>query len=126
MKLIEMAIKGQKKIGEALCRRFSCSRDGETTGANSRFNCTRLVAEKGHFVVYTNDRMRFVVPLEYLSSSIFKELLRKSEDEFGLSCGGPITLPLPADFMEYTLSFMGKSISKDVEKALLYSIATGG
>ncbi|RVW50953.1 Auxin-responsive protein SAUR66 [Vitis vinifera] len=54
---------------------------------------TRL-ADKGHFVVYSMDKRRFMVPLAYLSSSIFIELLRMSEEEFGLPGDGPITLPL--------------------------------
>ncbi|KAJ0077394.1 hypothetical protein Patl1_35793 [Pistacia atlantica] len=52
-----------------------------------------LVADKGHFVVYTTDEKRFMVPLEYLSQNVFIELLRMSEEEFGLPTHGAITLP---------------------------------
>ncbi|XP_031285185.1 auxin-responsive protein SAUR68-like [Pistacia vera] len=54
------------------------------------------VAEKGHFVVYTTDQKRFVFPLMYLNNDIFLELLKVSEEEFGLSSDGPITLPCDA------------------------------
>ncbi|KAL5803638.1 hypothetical protein ACOSQ4_031943 [Xanthoceras sorbifolium] len=40
--------------------------------------------QRGHFVVYTNDLTRFVSPISYLSNHIFQELVRMSEDEFGL------------------------------------------
>ncbi|KAJ0077070.1 hypothetical protein Patl1_35789 [Pistacia atlantica] len=50
------------------------------------------VAEKGHFVVYTIDQKRFMFPLMYLNNDIFLELLKVSEEEFGLSSDGPITL----------------------------------
>ena len=52
-----------------------------------------MVADKGHFVVYTTDKRRFVVPLMYLNNEIFRELLKMSEDEFELPNDGPITLP---------------------------------
>lgn len=61
---------------------------------------------KGYFVVYTIDNRRFVVPLEYLNNTIFKELLRMSEEEFGLPGNRPITLPCDSIFMDYVISFL--------------------
>ncbi|KAK8987413.1 hypothetical protein V6N11_027165 [Hibiscus sabdariffa] len=49
------------------------------------------VVDKGHFVVYTMDKKRYVIPLAHLKNSIFQELFKMSE-EFRLSCNGPITL----------------------------------
>ncbi|KAH7692285.1 Small auxin-up RNA protein [Dioscorea alata] len=68
---------------------------------HSDFNAcsTASVAEKGHFNVYTSEGKCFMVPLAYLDNSIFKELLRISEEEFGLPCDGPITLPCDAASM---------------------------
>jgi hypothetical protein len=39
------------------------------------------VVDKGHCTVYTVDGRRFQVPLEYLSTSVFAELLLMSQDE---------------------------------------------
>lgn len=81
------------------------------------------VADKGHFVVYTIDKKRFVVPLVYLRSRIFEELFRMSEEEFGLPKDGPITLPCDAAFLEYAVLVVQMSVSVELEKALLVSIA---
>ncbi|KAK1304041.1 hypothetical protein QJS10_CPB11g02098 [Acorus calamus] len=79
---------------------------------------------KGHFVVYTSDGSRFVIPLAYLKSEIIRELLDMSADEFGLPGDGPITLPCRAEFMDYVLWVLRRRVSKDVERSLLNSIAT--
>ncbi|KAK2660850.1 hypothetical protein Ddye_007383 [Dipteronia dyeriana] len=63
-----------------------------------------LVAQKGHFVVYSIAKQRFEVPLQYLNNEIFKELLKMSQEEFGLPITGPIMLPRDAVFMELALS----------------------
>ncbi|XP_039138165.1 auxin-responsive protein SAUR68-like [Dioscorea cayenensis subsp. rotundata] len=91
---------------------------------HSDFNecSTSSVAEKGHFVVYTSEGKRFMVPLAYLNNNIFKELLKISEEEFGLPSDGPITLPCDAVSMEYVLSMLRRGVSEEVERALLSSI----
>ncbi|XP_042400401.1 auxin-responsive protein SAUR64-like [Zingiber officinale] len=81
-----------------------------------------VVAEKGHFVVYSMDDARFVVPLSFLKSCIFQELLKVSAEEFGLPGEGPITLACSGVFMEYVVSLLKRSVSRDVELALLASI----
>ncbi|CAL9109222.1 unnamed protein product, partial [Musa textilis] len=66
---------------------------------------TSRVARKGHFAVYTREGRRFVVPIAYLKSNIFQELLRMSEEEFGVPVGDrPITLPCDAAFMEHVVA----------------------
>ncbi|KAL4201040.1 hypothetical protein AMTRI_Chr02g214170 [Amborella trichopoda] len=42
-----------------------------------------LVADEGHFIIYTTDRSHFVIPLAYLNQPIFGELLFMAEEEFG-------------------------------------------
>lgn len=79
------------------------------------------LAQKGHFVVYTADEKRFVLPLTYLSSKIFRELFRISEEKFGLPTDGPIILPCDSTFMEYVISVVQKSVP-ELEKALLVSL----
>ncbi|KAL3624357.1 hypothetical protein CASFOL_033173 [Castilleja foliolosa] len=81
-------------------------------------------SEKGHFIVYTNDETRFSFPIAYLNSSIFRELFRMSEEEYGLPSNGPITLPCDSQFMGYVASLMQKKAAKDVEKALVLSMAS--
>ncbi|XP_039126798.1 auxin-responsive protein SAUR36-like [Dioscorea cayenensis subsp. rotundata] len=83
---------------------------------------TSSVAEKGHFFIYTSEGKRFMVPLAYLENNIFKELLKISEEEFGLPGDGPITLPCDAASMEYVLSMLRRGVSQEVERALLSSI----
>ena len=38
--------------------------------------------------MYSADGARFEVPLEYLETMVFAELLRMSEEEFGFASGG--------------------------------------
>ncbi|KAF8377739.1 hypothetical protein HHK36_031124 [Tetracentron sinense] len=82
------------------------------------------IADKGHFVVYAEDGMRFMVPLAYLNRPIFIELFRVSEDMFGFPRDGPITFPCDASFMEYVVSILQRRAPKEVEKALVVSIAS--
>ncbi|KAH7523431.1 hypothetical protein FEM48_Zijuj06G0010200 [Ziziphus jujuba var. spinosa] len=77
---------------------------------------------KGHFAVYSADKRRFVVPLTYLDCTLFRELLRMSEEEFGLPKDGPLTLPYDSASMEYIVSVVKREISNDLEMALLLSI----
>ncbi|XP_052193884.1 auxin-responsive protein SAUR64-like [Diospyros lotus] len=83
-----------------------------------------LVANKGHFVIYTSDQKRLQMPLQYLENKIFTALLKLSEDEFGLPRDGPITLSCDAVFVMYVASLIQRGISKDLEEALLLSINT--
>jgi Auxin responsive protein len=62
--------------------------------------------DKGHFVVYTIDGERFMIPLSYLNSKIFEELLKMSEDEFGLSNDGPIVIPCNASLVRHMISLI--------------------
>ncbi|KAH7518319.1 hypothetical protein FEM48_Zijuj09G0158800 [Ziziphus jujuba var. spinosa] len=84
-----------------------------------------LVAEKGHFVVYSGDGRRFVLPLEYLNDDIFRELLRIAEEEFGLPRDGPITLPCDASQLECIVASIRQRNSEDSDKVLVLSKASG-
>ncbi|ESQ33928.1 hypothetical protein EUTSA_v10009397mg, partial [Eutrema salsugineum] len=115
-KLIKMAKKWQQRA--ALHRkRISFQRSSATTSSST-------VVEKGCFVVYTADKIRFAFPISYLSSSVFQELLKISEEEFGLPTGGPITLPFDSIFLEYLIKLLQRRIDEDTEKALLMSICS--
>lgn len=93
-KLIKMARKWQKVagIGEKRISLPKCE--------------GRCIAEKGHFVAYSSDQKRYVIPLGHLESSVFRELLKMSEEEFGLPRDGPIMLPCDAACLELLLSLM--------------------
>ncbi|KAH7574866.1 hypothetical protein ACOSP7_005851 [Xanthoceras sorbifolium] len=115
-RLVELARKWQKKAAVRR-RRISFTKNGDGLNSSS-------VSNKGHFVVYTTDKTRFTVPLKYLSRSVFRELLRMSEEEFGLPINGPITLPCNSTFLKYVLSLFRGGMSEDLEKSLLASLTT--
>lgn len=83
---------------------------------------TSQVADKGHCTVYTADGRRFEVPLAYLGTTVFGELLRMSREEFGFTCDGRITLPLDAVAMEYVMCLLRRNASEEVERAFLSSV----
>ena len=113
-----MARKWQKMV--AMARKISSPRANMYADFSA---CnTSSVAQKGHFNVYTLEGKRFMIPLAYLNNVVFKELLKISEDEFGLPGEGPITLPCDTVSMEYVLSMLRRGVSHEVERALLSSI----
>lgn len=116
--LIAMPKKWQRMAASGM-RRIAMARRDAGLGSEA---CSTSVAEKGHCVMYSMDRKRFMVPLAYLSSRIFAELFKMSEEEFGLTCDAPITLPCDAVFMEYAMSLLRRRVSEEVERALLSSI----
>ncbi|KAL6844636.1 hypothetical protein ACP4OV_025295 [Aristida adscensionis] len=83
------------------------------------------VAGKGHCAMYTADGRRFEVPLAYLGTTVFTELLRLSQQEFEFTGDdGRITLPCDATAMEYVMRLLGRSASAEVEEAFLSSMVT--
>ena len=93
------------------------------TAKEDEGSCTS-VPSKGHCVVYTADGRRFEVPLVYLSTTVFGEPLRISQEEFGFASDGKITLPCDAAVMEYVMSLLRRNASADIENALLSSMVT--
>ncbi|XP_059451004.1 auxin-responsive protein SAUR36-like [Corylus avellana] len=71
-----------------------------------RERCSSLLADKGHFVVYTADQRRFMIPLLCLNTEIFRELLKLSEEEFGLPRDRPLTLSCDAIILEYIVTII--------------------
>ena len=120
-KLVRMARKWQK-VAALGGKRISLQRINRGVEADS---CsTSTVADKGHFVVYSLDRRRFVIPLAYLNNEIFKELFQMSEEDFGIQSAGPIILPRDSVFMDYVISFIQRGAEKYLERALIMSIAS--
>ncbi|CAH8353601.1 unnamed protein product [Eruca vesicaria subsp. sativa] len=114
-KLIKMVKKWQQRA--ALHRKRISFQRSSSSGSSS------TSVEKGCFVVYTADRARFAFPISYLSNSVFQELLKISEEEFGLPTEGPITLPFDSVFLEYLIKLIQRRMDEDTEKALLMSIS---
>ncbi|CAL5082662.1 unnamed protein product [Urochloa decumbens] len=84
--------------------------------------CSTSVAGKGHCVIYTAEGRRFEVPLVYLGTTVFSELLRMSQEEFGFtSDDGRIILPCDSTVMEYILCML-RNASTDVENAFMISM----
>ncbi|XP_059311347.1 auxin-responsive protein SAUR64-like [Lycium ferocissimum] len=119
-KLIKMARKWQK-FAAMQRKRFSLPRNGNDADSCSTSSSFR--AGKEHFVVYTTDQKRFVIPLVCLEKELILQLLSMSGEEFGLPSGGLITLPCDSAFMDYVVSLIKKGAAVgDLHKALLLSI----
>ncbi|KAA0040360.1 hypothetical protein IC582_001365 [Cucumis melo] len=88
-----------------------------------RTRSSSSVVNKGHFVVYTVDQKRCVLPIRYLGNYVLKELLKMSEEEFGLPADGPIKLPCEAAFMEYIVYLIQRHVDLEVQQALVLSVA---
>ncbi|MQM01797.1 hypothetical protein Taro_034559 [Colocasia esculenta] len=74
---------------------------------------------KGYLAVYVGqEHRRFVIPTSYLGEPVFKELLRKAEEEFGFEHDGAITFPCEIETFKYILQctnrqHKNKSMSKN-------------
>ncbi|KAI9184708.1 hypothetical protein LWI28_000222 [Acer negundo] len=60
---------------------------------------------------------RFTIPLKYLGKSVFRELLRMSEEVLGIPNNGPITLLCDSTFLKYVLALVRGGISEGLEKS---------
>lgn len=80
---------------------------------------------KGHCVVYTADSVRFEVPLAYLDTAVFGELLSMSQEEFGFARDddGRIMMPCDAAVMEYALCLLQRDASVETMRAFMSSVA---
>ncbi|GJT28773.1 putative zinc finger, CCHC-type containing protein [Tanacetum coccineum] len=82
------------------------------------------IVDKGCFVVYSCDGVRFVITIDYLMNDLFQELLEMAVEEYGLQRDGPIRLPLNAALMQYTISHIERQISKELEEELRITITS--
>ncbi|KAI4989526.1 hypothetical protein ZWY2020_036843 [Hordeum vulgare] len=124
-RLAQMAKKWQRM---AALGRKRLTRTTTTVKGVSNDECCATspsVAMKGHCMVYTIDGARFEVPLAYLDTSIFSELLTMSQEEFGFAGGddGRIVLPCDAAVMEYAMCLLRRDASTEVMKAFTSSVA---
>ncbi|KAK8625294.1 hypothetical protein V6N13_090168 [Hibiscus sabdariffa] len=120
-KLIKLAKRWQK-LASIRRKRITLPRTTRDSETNSCSTSSEVV--KGHFVVYSVDHKRFVLPLEYLKSKIVMELFNLAEEEFGLPGNEILLMPCDANFMEYLIALIKNKPSKEVEKALILSVST--
>lgn len=105
----KMAVLGRKRLSWGMTK--------EADG------CCTSVASKGHCVMYTSEGRRFEVPLAYLNTVVFEELLQMSQEEFGFISDGRITLSCDSTVMEYAMCLLRRGSSAEVEKAFLSTMA---
>ncbi|KAK8625236.1 hypothetical protein V6N13_090116 [Hibiscus sabdariffa] len=84
-KLIKLAKRWQK-LASIRRKRITLPRTTRDSETNSCGTSSEVI--KGHFVVYSVDQKRFVLPLEYLKTKIVMELFNLAEEEFGLPGNG--------------------------------------
>ena len=111
-----MAAMGRKRITQTTMVKRAAEEEGRAMTS---------VAVKRHCVVYTTDGGRFEVPVVYLGTAVFDELLRMTQEEFGFAGGndGHITLPCDTTVMEYAMCLLRRDASTEVVRAFLSSIA---
>uniref|UniRef100_A0A0D9XGA4 Auxin-responsive protein n=1 Tax=Leersia perrieri TaxID=77586 RepID=A0A0D9XGA4_9ORYZ len=83
-RLVQLAKKWQRMAALGRKRIMATAQETE--------ECSTSVAVKGHCIMYTADGRRFEVPLVYLGTVVFSELLRMSQEEFGFTSDGRIVL----------------------------------
>uniref|UniRef100_A0A0D9XGA8 Auxin-responsive protein n=1 Tax=Leersia perrieri TaxID=77586 RepID=A0A0D9XGA8_9ORYZ len=113
-RLVQLAKKWQRMAALGRKRIMAAAQETE--------ECSTSVAVKGHCVMYTADGSRFKVPLVYLHTAVFSELLRLSQEEFGFTSDGRIMLPCDAAVMEYAMCLLKRNASVEMEKAFLSSM----
>ncbi|KAL0432362.1 UNVERIFIED_CONTAM: Auxin-responsive protein SAUR50 [Sesamum latifolium] len=66
-----------------------------------------LDVPKGHFVVYVGEkRSRHIVPISYLSSPEFQNLLHRAEKEFGFDHDMGLTIPCEQEVFDSLTSML--------------------
>ncbi|KAL0366042.1 UNVERIFIED_CONTAM: Auxin-responsive protein SAUR50 [Sesamum radiatum] len=66
-----------------------------------------LDVPKGHFVVYVGEkRSRHIVPISYLSSPEFQNLLHRAEEEFGFDHDMGLTIPCEQEVFDSLTSML--------------------
>ncbi|KAE8771693.1 auxin-responsive protein SAUR36-like [Hordeum vulgare] len=84
-----------------------------TTSSDDEAGCTTPQGtDKGHCAMYMANARRLEVSLTYLNKIVFGELLRMSQEEFGFTCDGSITLPFNAALMECVMCLLRRNASE--------------
>ncbi|KAL0369135.1 UNVERIFIED_CONTAM: Auxin-responsive protein SAUR50 [Sesamum calycinum] len=96
----------QKAVIKQIVKR--CSSLGKRQhGYDSEEAVLPLDVPKGHFVVYVGEkRSRHIVPISYLSSPEFQNLLHRAEEEFGFDHDMGLTIPCEQEVFDSLTSVL--------------------
>jgi len=101
--------KGYKATGYALSPKKTRYFVMEDEAMGRSYSGLPLDVPKGHCAVYVGrERTRFIIPATYLNHSLFRELLEKAEEEFGVDHHMGLTLPCDEVAFEYLTTMLGK------------------
>lgn len=79
----------------------------------------------GCLAVYVGkEQRRFVIPTSYLSNSVFRALLAKSEEEFGFCCDGGLRIACAPDVFEHLLWWL-EGANSEFEETVVVGHAVG-
>ncbi|CAN0839539.1 Auxin-induced protein 15A [Linum grandiflorum] len=89
------------------CTRNNCDSDEEAAGCQNPDHEPPADVPKGYLAVYVGPELRrFIIPTSYLSHSLFKLLLEKTEEEFGFDHSGALTIPCEIETFKFLLNCM--------------------
>ncbi|XP_010539864.1 PREDICTED: auxin-induced protein 15A [Tarenaya hassleriana] len=84
----------QKAMIKQILKRCSSFGKKQGNGYNSDEHEHPLDVPKGHFVVYVGEnRVRYVVPISFLTRPEFQVLLQQAEEEFGFAHDMGLIIP---------------------------------
>lgn len=97
----------QRSIWSSSCRSLESTSDVANYNDSEDDECRSSPPDDvpaGYLPVYAGkDRRRFVIPTAYLSNRIFRALLARSEEEYGLRCEGGLRIACNPDVFEHFL-----------------------
>lgn len=84
----------QKAVIKQILKRCSSLGKKQSNAYSEAENGHPLDVPKGHFVVYVGEnRVRYVVPISFLTRAEFQLLLQQAEEEFGFDHEMGLTIP---------------------------------
>ncbi|CAM8942254.1 unnamed protein product [Rhodiola kirilowii] len=90
-----------------LAKHHNSHGDGIDDGNKGHAAGLPLDVPKGHFVVYVGpNRVRYVVPISFLTRPEFQMLLHRAEEEFGFDHEMGLTLPCDEDVFQSLTSML--------------------
>ncbi|CAN1136252.1 Protein SMALL AUXIN UP-REGULATED RNA 10 [Linum perenne] len=101
------ALLGENGIPPAINKRVACIRNWDSDEEGCQSPDPPVDVPKGYLAVYVGPELRrFIIPTSYLSHSLFKVLLEKTEEEFGFDHSGALTIPCEIETFKFLLNCM--------------------